>query len=360
MKVLITGGHVTTALAVIEELKKHPEIKMVFVGRKYALDGDDAHSFEYQTITNQSIPFIDLTTARLTRVISLQILTILPRLLAGFYQAYLILQKEQPNLILSFGGYLALPIAIVAYCLKRPVYIHEQTMIPGLTNRIIALFAQKIFIAFAETKKYFKGKKLIVSGNPIRQSIFHVIRQPFEIYKTKPVIYITGGSLGSHSINLTIEKILAQLLDRYIIIHQAGNTQKHQDFERLSKIKNKHYFIKKHFYEEEIGYIYSLADLVVGRAGANTIFELIALAKPAILIPLPWSAGGEQKAQAQLLKKKGVAEIFPQNDTAEALLTLIDRMIHNREMYRKNFAHLSHYCKKDASETIIQQILSSN
>lgn len=362
-KVLITGGHITPALAVIEELRKRG-VKIVFVGRKYALDFEKTFSFEYQEIKKLGIPFFNLKAGRLTRILSWRSLLNFIKFPLGFLFSFQILRREKPDFILSFGGYLALPIAFVGWLSGIPIFTHEQTLIPGLANRIIGFFAKKIFISFSKTKEYFPKDKTIVSGNPIRSCIFKKIKQPFKIIKNKPVIYITGGSLGSHSINILFEPLLPRLLNNFIVIHQTGETEEYQDFERLSEIKHKNYFLKKHFYDDEIGFVYSLADLVVSRAGANTIFELIALKKPAILIPLPWSASGEQKAHAQLLKKKGVAEVFFQedgrNDPSARLYRLIIKMINNLAQYQKNFIYLENYYKKDASQTIIDNIFSKD
>lgn len=362
MKILITGGHLTPALAVIEELKKIRNTEIVFVGRKYALDFEKTLSFEYQSIKKLGIRFIELKTGRLTRIISWRSFLNFIKFPLGFIYAFQILKKEKPDVILSFGGYLGLPVAIISWLMRISVYTHEQTIIPGLTNRVIGFFAKKIFISFEESKKYFPSGKIVLSGNPIRSSIFQIRKKPFIINKTKPVIYVTGGSLGSHSINVLIESIISRLLQDFIVIHQTGDTKEYQDFERLSLIKNKNYFLKKHFFDEEIGYIYSLTDLIISRAGANTVFEIIALKKPAILIPLPWSASNEQKAQAQFLKEKGVAEIFFQEEDkygrSSHLYQLIIKMTNNLSKYKKNFDCLKDYYKKDANKIIINQILS--
>lgn len=363
MKILITGGHTTPALALIEELKKK-RAEIVFVGRKYALDSEKIFSFEYQAIKKLGIKFIDLKAGRLTRIFSWRSFLNFIKFPLGFFFSFQILKREKPDFILSFGGYLALPIGIIGWLMKIPVFTHEQTLIPGLTNRVIGFFAKKIFISFPQTKEYFPKNKTIVSGNPIRTCVFKKIKQPFKIIKNKPLIYITGGSLGSHSINLLVEPILPRLLNNFIIIHQTGETKEYQDFERLSKIKHRNYFLKKHFYDDEIGFVYSLTDLVISRAGANTVFELIALKKPAILIPLPWSAGGEQKAHAQLLKEKGVVEIFFQEKIKKSssldLYNLIIKMSNKIDRYKKNFSSLNSFLKTDAAQIIANYILSKN
>lgn len=359
MKVLITGGHLSPALALIDELKKIEKIEIIFIGRKYNLDNEKTLSLEYQLIKKRQIRFYHLTTARFTRIFSLANLfknfLNLFKLPIGFCQSFFIILKEKPAIIFSFGGYLALPIALTGYFFGIPIFIHEQTIAPGLTNRFLACLAKKIFIAFPQTKNFFPKNKVIVTGNPVRKEVFQIIKKPFEIKKDKPVIYITGGSLGSHSINLLIEKILPQLQKKYILIHQVGGVVYYNDFERLKKYQSSTYFPVKHFFDDEIGYIYHLADLVISRAGANTFFELLCLKKPAILIPLPWSANQEQQKHAQLFKNLGLGEVFDQNNPPEKLLRLIEKMFTNLSFYQKNFDHLPSYYQ--TSSHVVKKII---
>lgn len=366
MKILITGGHLTPALAVIEEIKKdYPETEIIFVGRKYALDSEKTISLEFKEITKRKINFIPLQAGRLTRFFSLKSLRSFFKIPLGFINSFFIIKNNRPDVILSFGGYLALPIVIWGYFFRTPIFTHEQTIKPGLANKIIAFFAKKIFLSFEETEKYFNQKKTIVTGNPTRETIFKVDKKPFKIKKDRPVIYITGGSLGSHSINQHIKKIINKLLSKYIVIHQTGETKEYHDFENLLDLKNKlpkklsqNYYLVKHFFEDEIGYIYSITDLVVGRAGANTFFELINLKIPAIFVPLPWSSGREQQFHAEIFAKNHIGEIFHQIETSEKLLRLIDKMIENLNFYKTNFQKLDFSYKKNASQYIVKEIFS--
>lgn len=368
MKILITGGHLAPALAVIEVLKrKNPNSEIIFVGRKYALDSEKTISLEYKEIKRRGIPFIPLQAGRLTRILSIRSLRNILRVPLGFFRAFFIINEQRPDIILSFGGYLALPIVFWGYLFKKRIYTHEQTIKPGLANKIIGFFSKKIFIAFAETKKYFPENKTIVTGNPVRKATFSIIKKPFEIKKEKPVIYITGGTLGSHSINEHIKKIIFKILQDFIVIHQTGESKEYHDFEDLLEIKNKlpkelssRYFLVKHFYEDEIGYIYVQSDLVIGRSGANTFFELINLKKPAIFIPLPWASGKEQQHHAEIFAKNGVGEIFHQIETSDKLLRIIKNMIENLKSYQDNFRSLNYLYKSNASELIVKEIFQDN
>ena len=363
MKILITGGHLSPALAVVDEIGNQADI--VFVGRKYALDQEKTPSLEYQEIAKKKLTFYNLQTGRFTRLLNLRLFLNTFKIPLGLFQAFTILNKEKPDLILSFGGYIGFPICLIAFILGIPIFIHEQTINPGLANRLTGYFAQNIFVAFAESKKYFPQAKVILSGNPVRKTVLAVRKKPFNLQKSKPVIYFTGGSLGSHSINLHLEKILPGLLAKYIVIHQTGRISEYSDYQRLlqkrnkmSKILKERYYLRDHFFSDELGYIYSISDLIVGRSGANTLFELIAWRKPAILIPLPWSGGKEQLKQAQLWQKAGVAAIFQQAQDSKYLTNLIDKIITQIDFYKNNFKNVELLYKQNAAKTIVQKILA--
>ncbi|HRN71078.1 MAG TPA: glycosyltransferase, partial [Candidatus Woesebacteria bacterium] len=351
-------------LAVIDRIREtNKYTHVVFVGRKYTSEKEkQVESFEYKEVTARNIPFIHLSTGRLTRLFSLRSLQNIFQIPQGFFSAWRILKQEKPNAILSFGGYIALPIAICAKLLEIPVYTHEQTITPGLANNIIAQFADIIFLSFPESALYFKGKNIILSGNPIRKSIFQT-NTKLSIEKDIPCIYVTGGSLGAHAVNVLIENILAELLEQYYVIHQTGNVTEFQDYDRLSKLKDalpdelkKRYIIKQHVSDEEIGAIYNCADIVIGRAGANTFFEMIALQKPTIFIPLPWSANGEQEHHAQIFKKHKTGEIVHQSEGSAQLLKIIQQITSRKEEYISHFNSLSTYNNINAADTIIETI----
>ncbi len=360
MKILVTGGHVTPALAVIDELKGH---EIVFVGRKYAVTGEISPSFEYQEVTKRGIKFTDLKAGRLTRLLSLQLIPNLFRIIKGKSSAKKILNQEKPGAVLSFGGYIAYPVAKSAANLGIPVYTHEQTINPGISNKLIGKFAKKVFVSFPETTVFFPKNKVIVTGNPLREAIFKTGKKLAEFEKSLPTIFISGGSLGSHSINRHIKNILPKLLEKYQVIHQTGSVKGEDDFENLSRFREslpenlkRRYFLRQHFFEDEFGFIYSMADLVVGRSGANTFFELIAVEKPAVFIPLPWSSGKEQQKQAQIFAQAGAGEVFDQSEESETLKSKIDNVLGNLEQYKNSFKNLKQYQKDNAAKLIAHEV----
>lgn len=368
MKLLLTGGHTATALAVIEECvqQKQPNLELVFVGRRYATDAEKTESLEYQEVTKFNIPFFHLSAGRLNRFFSFHSVIQVLKIPVGFYRAFRMVRAIKPDVILTFGGYIGLPVAFAGWLLHIPVFGHEQTMVPGMANRLAAHFLTTIFISFPQTISYFPKKKVVITGNPVRKSVLAVYHTLLPIPHDLPVIYITGGSLGSHSINGLIEQILSSLVEKYIVIHQTGNLSQYHDFERLTEKKNSlseelraRYNPVKHLTAADLGYVYQTADLIIGRSGANLCFEIIAVKKPALLIPLPWSAHGEQKKQAEFLKTSGVAEVFDQNKTAQELLALIHTMIEFQTQYQTGFQNLSQYYAEDVASTIVDTVCAN-
>jgi len=316
--ILITGGHATPGIAVVEELKKtHPSWKVIWVGRKYALEGSHAQSGEYQLISTMDILFVNLTTGRWQRSFSLYTIPSLLKFPIGILQSFLILRKYSPALIVSFGGYIALPIALAAYLLRIPLLTHEQTHKPGLANAIIGAFAKKICVTFPETLSFVSPKKGVVTGLPIRSEILKPSLHPSfpTPEENVPIIYMTGGSTGAQSLNEKLFTIIPTLVKDMIIIHQTGDAS----FEKAKRIKRElgvgksRYIIAPFFQTRDVAWIYHHAAVVVGRSGANTVFEVSALHKRAIFIPLPWAGGDEQTKNAHWLASSGSAIVIQQD-----------------------------------------------
>lgn len=361
MRIVITGGHPAPALAIIEGLLKKRIDDIHFIGRQFAVDDEIVESYEFKQVTKLGLPFYHLHTGRLTRVASLNTLRNVARVFNGMYDSYRLLRKIQPDVIMSFGGFIALPVCIVGRLLGVKVITHEQTIAPGLANIIISRFANRILISFPETLKYFDVKKTRVTGNPLRPQILQEIQKPIDIKltkKSKPLLYITGGSLGSHSVNIHVENILDQLCKKFIVLHQVGNIEAFGDYERLSTRRKKDYYVVPHIHTDEIGWVFHNAHIVVSRGGANTTFELIAHKKPSVIIPLPWSGNNEQERQAKLFSTSGAGEMFDQNGESKDLYLKIMKIYDNYDQYKKNFRLLNKYVHKNAIRDIIEEIVA--
>lgn len=318
MKILLTGAHFTAAVAVIEELQKKPDLKIIYVGRRSTQEGDQTPSAESQILPKMGVKFIPITTGRLQRTFTIYTIPSLLKIPVGFLQASWIILKEKPDVVVSFGGYVGVPLIILSWFLSIPILIHEQTLVTGLANKISGWFADKIAISF-EADHDFNREKVILTGNPIRREIINPSKKlPTDFQKIfdrakkekLPVILITGGNQGSHVINKSVQEILSDLLKKVSVIHQTGDSKFH-DFENLEKLQNEKYLVKK-FVGNEMGAVLSKVDLVVSRAGINILTELSFLRKPALVIPVPHLFADEQNKNALFFASLGLVKVLPQ------------------------------------------------
>lgn len=361
MKVILIGGHLSPALSVLGALGKNTQI--LFIGRKHALEGDNALSLEYKTMLSLNIPFVSLSTGRLQRRFTKLTLPSLLKLPFGIIKSFYVLIKFRPDVVVGFGGYVSIPVISCAFILRIPVVIHEQTMEIGFANRIVSRFASKICISWNSSREYFPKNKVVLTGNPIRK--FPIFNSQFSIFNNKlPTIYVTGGSSGSHAINLLIGGIIKDLLMKFNVVHQAGDTQEYNDYDRLDKIRKNlpekirdNYVLEKYIDPAEVGEIISSSSLIISRSGINTITELIYFEKPAILIPLPFSQRGEQFKNAKFLEKIGLGIVLRQSETdQEKLLNTINKMFKNINNYKINKIEVRNLPGKNSAQSIVSVI----
>jgi len=361
MKFALTGGHLTPALAIIDELKKDPEAEIIFLGRSFATEGDPAPSAESAVIPNLGVKFFSLAAGRLQRRFTRHTLPSLSRVPWGVVQALGILSREKPDVLISFGSYVAFPSVVAAWILGIPTITHEQTIKAGLSNRLISAFARRIAVSWRDSEKFFPKKKVILTGNPIRREILELKRKR----TLRPVIYITGGNQGSHAINEAAAEILPQLLETYEVVLQTGGSEVYKDYDLLmqkasslpKRLQNR-FVCAKWFNSEEVADIFSRAWLVVSRAGANTVFELAALGIPAVFVPLPWAGGDEQNHNAAVLAGVGAAVVLPQDKlTPRRLLASINHIIENYSSFKRGSKKASKFIETDASKKIIEEAI---
>jgi UDP-N-acetylglucosamine--N-acetylmuramyl-(pentapeptide) pyrophosphoryl-undecaprenol N-acetylglucosamine transferase len=341
MKIVIVGGHLAPALGLIDSLPR--EDTVVFIGRKFAIEGDKVLSLEFQEINSRNIPFLVLAGGRFQRSFSSQTLPSLSRIPLAVFQAVTYLRRVQPDVVLSFGGYLSVSVGIAAKMLRIPLVIHEQTLEAGLANKILAPFASKICISWENSRPFFPSTKVVLTGNPLKIFTKKVFDLPFSSSDQKlPLLYVTGGSTGSHAINMLVENGLDMLTRTFCVIHQTGDTTEFGDYERLvikkaalPELQRARYHIQKYVTSDQIGEIMDKATIIMSRSGINTVTELIFFGKPALLIPLPHGQKGEQIKNAQFLQKLGLATVLPQeNASSEAVHSLLTHMLTKRDEYK--------------------------
>lgn len=360
-KIVICGGHLTPALALLEELAKRRNLKIFFFGRKFATEGSSNLSVEYHSISACNIPFISLTTGRWQRKFTQYTLTSLAKIPIGFAQSLFYLLKIRPNLIVSFGGYLSVPVVFAGWLLGIEIVCHEQSIVPGLATKINSLFAKKVFLTWSQSQHYF-GTKGEVIGNLTRKAIFQKITRNQKIQdfldKKGKLIFITGGNQGSHFLNTKIASLLPKLKN-YLIFHQVGTANFQGDQDNAKQVKRENYFVVTWLDSSDFGAVTNRADLLISRSGANTVWDLAILAKIAILVPLPIAAGHEQETNAQILQKAGSALIIRQDELTPAkLLDAISQMFVRINQHQKAARNLQKILPRDATAKFTTYCLS--
>lgn len=345
-RIVITGGHLTPALSIIQKLKAQKKWEIYYFGRKYSFEGKKILSEEYKIVPKSEAKFVSLTTGRLQRKFTRYTLPSLVKIPWGIIQSLYFLFRLKPKIILSFGSYVSVPVVIAGWLLRIPIISHEQTISPGLANKINARFSKIVSVSYSESVNEFPSKKVVLTGNPILPDIIKFSSTPLtreialQIKKTGlPLIYVTGGNQGSAIINETVREILSRLLNKFIIIHQTGNLDFQVSltfFEQLPEKLKERYFLSSYIGKEDIGWVFKFADLVISRSGANVCWDLGTLGKPAILIPIPFSSGNEQYKNARRLADLGLVEIIEQKElTPNKLFLLIEEVFTNLDQYRK-------------------------
>lgn len=314
-KIVLTGGgtagHVTPNIALIPHLKEMG-YEIYYIGSK---DG-----IEKKLIADFDIPYYGVSTGKFRRYLDPKNLTDPFKVIKGLAEARKILKKISPDIVFSKGGFVSVPIVRAAHSLKIPCIIHESDLTPGLANKLCVPCATKVCCNFPETMKYIPENKAVLTGSPIRSELKEgsadKARNLCGFSENKPVILVIGGSQGSGSINKIVRDNLSKLLSDFQIVHICGkdkmdnlllNTPGYKQFDYL---------------KDDLKDVFALADIVVSRAGANSICELLSLKKPNLLIPLPAaSSRGDQLLNAASFEAQGFSLVIREEDLDEKSFT---------------------------------------
>lgn len=285
----------------------------------------------------------------------------------GILQSFFYVFVFAPDLILSKGGYGSFPAVFAGWILQVPIFLHESDVSPGLASKVQSPFAFKIFTSFPKTE-YFSLKKVIYAGNPIRREILEgskeEARKIFNLTLEKPVILITGGSQGAQKINDTILDILPGLLDNFELIHVCGeNNLKQIGAEAkavITKEAEKYYHLYPFLKEIEIKHAYLAADLIISRAGSGSIFEIAAVGKPSILVPLSGSAQNHQIKNAYAYGQEGTTIVMEEeNLTPHFFLEKLKYLFSHHEELEKMSIAAKSFAKPEAARLIAQYLLTN-
>jgi UDP-N-acetylglucosamine--N-acetylmuramyl-(pentapeptide) pyrophosphoryl-undecaprenol N-acetylglucosamine transferase len=343
-----TGGHVFPGLAVIDGLQKQWQGRIVWIG---SLSG-----IEKKIVDSYKIPYYGIPAGKMRRYISLKNFFDMFHVLAGIFCSLYVLLKERPLLVFSKGGYVSVPTVIAGAFLRIPVFTHESDVDPGFATKINAVFAETILTSFKETEHYFPAeqqKKINHTGNPVRRAISAGNPQRGREFvgckPTEKMLLVLGGSQGAKAINKAVDAILERLTGLCFVVHQMG--EKHY---RKREMRN---YFPAPFFNEELPHILAAADLVICRAGANTLWELAASGTPSILIPLVSGSRGDQIKNAEVFKQHGAGIIVGENaELSEKLLEHIELLFNNSVKLHEMACRAKDMGISDAVEKIVRLI----
>ena len=329
-KIVLTGGgtagHVTPNIALLPSLKA-AGYEIWYIG--------SFNGIEERLIKEQNIPYYGIDSGKLRRYFDWKNFSDPLRVIHGYAQAKKILSRLKPDVVFSKGGFVSVPVVRAASALHIRTIIHESDMTPGLANRLAIPAADKVCCSFPETLKYLPEGKAVLSGSPIRQELLTGERgKALELLhwdnNSKPTLLVIGGSQGSVAINNALRSDLDELLKEFRIIHLCGKGNLD------SSLDGREGYVQFEYIQDELKDLFALADLVLSRAGANSICELLALRKPNLLIPLSAAASrGDQILNADSYKKQGYSMVLKEEDlTPESLLSALRQLNADRETYR--------------------------
>ena len=323
-----TGGHIFPAISIANALKKNdPKTDILFIGA--------SNRMEMERVPQAGYPIVGLPVSGFDRKNLLRNIAVLWRLLKSLILAYKTIKKFKPDAVVGVGGYASGPTLKIASMMNIPTIIQEQNSYAGVTNKLLAKKASAICVAYEDMEKFFPKDKIIITGNPIRQDLVVPNIDKAEAYKyfdldpSKKTLLIIGGSLGALTINKSIEKGLTRLSDSGIqVIWQTG---KSYDPSRVVIPEN----VKQMHFISRMDYAYSVANLVVSRAGASSISELCILEKPSIFVPSPNVAEDHQTKNAEALSKRNAAVLVKDINAETSLVEEALRLINNEAKLRE-------------------------
>jgi UDP-N-acetylglucosamine--N-acetylmuramyl-(pentapeptide) pyrophosphoryl-undecaprenol N-acetylglucosamine transferase len=330
-----TGGHIMPNIAIIDDLKasfppSRGELGILYFGGRSGM--------EAALLEPLGVEYRGIFCGKLRRYFSWQNFIDVFKTPIGFFQAFFALVRFRPQAVFCKGGYVSFPVAVAGWMARIPVILHESDVIPGLANRLSARFSRIICVSFEESRKYFPSKKVLVTGNPVRREIVRGNKEDGKTFtglkENLPTILVIGGSQGANVINKAIFAALNELLEKYQIVHICGKDNLKGDEEISGFLgsdsgKFAHRYRAFDFVGAELKHLYALSDLIVSRAGANSLAEIAMLGKPSVLIPLGTKASrGDQIVNAEVFSKSHASVVIGEDElTAENLAAAIAKLM---------------------------------
>ena len=343
-----TAGHVTPNIALLPALKE--------LGYDIHYIGS-YNGIEKELIEQFKIPYHGISSGKLRRYFSLQNFSDPFRVLKGFGEVKRLLKALKPDVIFSKGGFVSVPVVIAGKQCRIPTIIHESDMTPGLANKLAIPSATKVCCNFPETLNHLPKEKAVLTGSPIRQELLSGDRDAAlkfcKLTSDKPVILVIGGSLGSVAVNNAVRSILPELLKEYQVVHLCGKGKIDES------LNNTEGYVQFEYIKQELRDLLALADMVISRAGANSICELLALHKPNLLIPLSAKASrGDQILNARSFERQGFSMVLEEEDLNDSiLLDTIQKLYEKKDAYIESMKRSS---QQDSIKTILELIQNAS
>lgn len=305
-----TAGHVTPNLALLPSLKE-AGYDIHYIG--------SYNGIERKLIENAGIPYDGISSGKLRRYFDVKNFSDPIRVLKGYGEALRLMKKYKPDVVFSKGGFVAVPVVLAAKHYKVPTIIHESDMTPGLANKLCIPSAKRVCCNFPETLKYLPEDKAVLTGSPIRAELMKGDRlaglQYTNLSAAKPIVLVIGGSLGAVKINNAVRSILPKLLEKFQVIHICGKGNLEESLIGTAG------YVQYEYVDSPLKHLFAAADLMVSRAGANSICEILTLRKPNVLIPLSAAASrGDQILNANSFAKQGFSAVLEEENLTDAAL----------------------------------------
>ena len=342
-----TGGATTPLIAIAEQLRAtHPDVTLAFIGTS---DG-----IERKLANTAAITFFAIKAGKFRRYFSLQNLSDVVAICVGFFQAFRLLGKIQPAVIVSVGSYVAVPVVWAGKLRGIPIVVHQQDVVPGLSNKLCAPHARVITTVFEETLRFFPKEKAVWTGNPVRSSILITSHEQgidkFNFSRQSPVLLVIGGGTGSLRINQLVNESLSALLSTFQIIHFTGGRMSGDEVQENPRYR------RFDFLAGDIQFALAAADIVVCRAGLATLSELGALGKPSIVVPMPNS---HQEANADFFARQNACVVLDERKlTAPSLTNEIQALWHDKEKRKRLSQNIRSLVRIDATERVCDEIMN--
>ncbi|MDT8859120.1 undecaprenyldiphospho-muramoylpentapeptide beta-N-acetylglucosaminyltransferase [Alkalihalobacillus sp. MEB130] len=328
-----TGGHIYPALSLIKEIKRnHQDAEILYIGTEQGLEAD--------IVPREGIPFKTIHISGFKRKLSFDNVKTVTRFLVGTRRAKSMIKKFQPDVVIGTGGYVCGPVVFAAAKLKVPTVIHEQNSVPGLTNKFLSKYVDRVAICFEEAKQFFPKEKVVFTGNPRASDVLNIDseagRNSLSLNPNKKTVLIVGGSRGARPINDAFLSVIHEWSKKdYQVVYVTGSVHYDAVMEKVKQTSHSDRVIIKPFIHN-MPDVLGAIDLIVARAGATTLAEITALGLPSILIPSPYVTNNHQEKNANSLKTNGAAIVLKEQEmSGERLMQEIDRVLTEEGKWQK-------------------------